>query len=429
MRLLLLMIAFSCALDRSSAADLHPAEIFARESKVVEGDSLELRCIFHTKLRGELHMYLCKNGVGIRMEILLNTQETTFKIPDVKKEDSGNYSCVYSEVKHAANTLTAVGTNSIFIQVKDFMVAPIFVNTLHVVEGTNIDVKCSHFKTKTQKIVHVYLCKNGIGVSMEVAQAEEAIFTLRKVRREDSGNYSCVYSIKKHLPGNVTLTSFNNSVIIQVTESKQDKSSQNTPFLTWIIWITIPVILLCVLGAVSCFYRRRLLPNAKRRTEAAQETEVIYSEAQLVQRNSEPERYMSVRGICETQQTEEVYSKPTRSKAKKKSKSHSRQTEAAQEPEVIYSDPRLVQSYSEPEPCNSEMQHTDTVYSKLTRTGVTRETQQTDMIYSETTHSRSKRKPKSSSPAEMKYASVQYKKKKKQHELSPPEDSVFGEFV
>ncbi|XP_048086864.1 uncharacterized protein LOC125286140 [Alosa alosa] len=207
-------------------------------------------------------------------------------------------------------------------------------------------------------------------------------------------------------------------------ESKQDKSSQNTPLslsLTWIIWITIPVILLCVLGAVSCFYRRRLLPNAKRRTEAAQETEVIYSEAQLVQRNSEPE--------SETQQTDEVYSKPTRSKAKNKPKSHSRQTEAAQEPEVIYSDPRLVQSNSEPKPCNSEMQQTDTVYSKLTRTGVTRETQQTDMIYSETTHSRSKRKPKSSSPAEMEYASVQYKKKKKQHELSPPEDSVFGEFV
>lgn len=52
------------------------------------------------------------------MKIITSLKETAFSFPDVKKEDSGNYSCVYSKVKHAVQTVTAVGQKSIFIQVK-----------------------------------------------------------------------------------------------------------------------------------------------------------------------------------------------------------------------------------------------------------------------------------------------------------------------
>ncbi|XP_062380931.1 uncharacterized protein LOC134069090 [Sardina pilchardus] len=411
-------------------------------------------------------MYLCQNGVIKRLEMLHKSEETTFTFPSVKKADSGNYSCVYSEVKYTPNTATAVGNNSIFIQVKDFMMAQIFVETLNVSEGENMDVICTISKARTQKTLYMYLCKNGTGVDMTVAQAEGTKFTLKQVGGEDSGNYSCVYSIKKHLPGNVTLTSSENSIIIQVTvspDSKQEKSSQNTPSLTlkWIILVTIPVILLCVLGAVPCFYRSRLL--SKRQIEETQVPGVIYSDPRLAQSNSEPEPSNSA-----AQQTDEVFSRPTDTKAKKTPKSHSseseqtdedfsrpthtkakkkrksRSSESQQTDEVYcnlthmseseptdedFSRPRHTKAKKKRKTHSSESQQTDEVYCNLSHMGVTEETQQTDVVYSESTRSRSKRKPKSSSPAEMEYANVRYKEKKKRRELPPPEDSVLGEHV
>ncbi|XP_062380243.1 uncharacterized protein LOC134068576 [Sardina pilchardus] len=204
-------------------------------------------------------MFLCKNGVRIKMETVIAKRECTFQLPNVTKEDSGNYTCVY---KQTSNTVTGVGKNSIFIQVKDFMMAQIFVNTPHVFEGDNVSVKCTNFKAKPQKGPHIYLCKNETGVQMNTAHEGDTSFTPRHVRKEDSGYYSCVYSIKKHLLSKVTLTIFKNSVIIEVKEqgkntSSNHTSSQNTPSQTRIIWVTIPVIFLCIVGALSCFYKRR----------------------------------------------------------------------------------------------------------------------------------------------------------------------------
>ncbi|XP_062381267.1 uncharacterized protein LOC134069325 [Sardina pilchardus] len=182
------------------------------------------------------------------MEILTAERECTFKLPGVKKEDSGNYTCVYSEDKQPVNTVSGVEKNAIFIQVTDFMMAQIFVKTPHVFEGDNVDVKCTHFNVKTPKILHVYLCKDGIGVSVAAAQTEEASFKLRQVSKEDSGNYSCVYSLKKHVTSSVTSTSFKNSVIIQVTVlTDHERASIEMDVHHW--WVNV-IRLLCSVGVV-----------------------------------------------------------------------------------------------------------------------------------------------------------------------------------
>lgn len=93
--------------------------------------------------------------------------------------------------------------------------ARLFVRDSQVLEGSDVDLKCSLLGTKTLKLLNVYLYKNGIGIFMDVAERDEVIFTLRQVRSEDSGNYSCVYSLKKYLPGNLTVTNVS-SVVIQV---------------------------------------------------------------------------------------------------------------------------------------------------------------------------------------------------------------------
>ncbi|KAL2077408.1 hypothetical protein ACEWY4_026912 [Coilia grayii] len=191
-------------------------------------------------------MYLCKNGVGIKMEVLTGPKETVFKLVDVGKNDSGNYSCVYSIPRHSLDDVTGVGEKSIFIHVKDFGQANTFIRNSIVSEGGHVDMKCAAFETKTQKTLKMYLCKNGIGVSIQNEVSSEAHFTLTQVRREDSGNYSCVYSIKKHPTDSVRCTN-EHSVTLQVTENSSTKLTSLIP---------IPVILLCGVGATVMLCRK-----------------------------------------------------------------------------------------------------------------------------------------------------------------------------
>ena len=65
-------------------------------------------------------------------------------------------------------------------------------------------LKCSIFDNiVSSNQLHMYLFKNGVGVMMELlgernGDKDEHIFILRNVSVLDSGNYSCVYSLKKH---------------------------------------------------------------------------------------------------------------------------------------------------------------------------------------------------------------------------------------
>ncbi|KAI4884714.1 hypothetical protein NFI96_030953 [Prochilodus magdalenae] len=63
-----------------------------------------------------IHMYLCKDGGGVMMEPLVDTDEYTFTLRKVTR-DSGSYSCVYSINKYPAKNVTASGQNSVYIHV------------------------------------------------------------------------------------------------------------------------------------------------------------------------------------------------------------------------------------------------------------------------------------------------------------------------
>lgn len=108
-----------------------------------------------------------------------------------------------------------------FIYVSDFGLAHTFVKNRRVYEGDNIDLRCAVFEVSRQKTLHLYLCKNGIGVFMEVTQRMEADFTLRRVRSKESGNYSCVYSIYKYNIGSVRSIN-EDSIIVQVIANRSN---------------------------------------------------------------------------------------------------------------------------------------------------------------------------------------------------------------
>ncbi|XP_063045878.1 uncharacterized protein LOC134439898 [Engraulis encrasicolus] len=109
-----------CDVDLCHQTDFKSADIFSTAPEVLEGGVLQLRCaIFQTtdNHRRELHMYLCKDGVGNRMDIVKGEKETVFKVEGVE-ENTGNYSCVYSIPKHPLPEVNCTSEKSVFILVK-----------------------------------------------------------------------------------------------------------------------------------------------------------------------------------------------------------------------------------------------------------------------------------------------------------------------
>ncbi|KAI4902627.1 hypothetical protein NFI96_008878 [Prochilodus magdalenae] len=111
----------------------------------------------------------------------------------------------------------------------DFQSAKIFANP-HVEVGGNIKLKCHIFDgSKSSDHVYMYLCKNGVGVTMEpLGKRNEHTFILRNISVQDSGNYSCVYSLNKYSLNNVR-ASGQKTVQVQVTElfQRQGQSGQD----------------------------------------------------------------------------------------------------------------------------------------------------------------------------------------------------------
>ena len=66
--------------------------------------------------------------------------------------------------------------------------------------GGDMQLKCVIVdKTESSSQILMYLCKNAVGIRIKALGNEnQHIFILRNVSVLDSGNYSCVYSLKKH---------------------------------------------------------------------------------------------------------------------------------------------------------------------------------------------------------------------------------------
>lgn len=106
---------------------------------------------------------------------------------------------------------------SAFPFVVDFGVGQICIRNPVVSEGGRGEFDCIVLRTEHQKTLFMYLCKDGIGVHTEPVQDNgTAHFTVTQFTKEDSGRYSCVYSVKRHPFTSVRATN-ENAAIIYVT--------------------------------------------------------------------------------------------------------------------------------------------------------------------------------------------------------------------
>ncbi|XP_053478587.1 immunoglobulin superfamily member 1-like [Ictalurus furcatus] len=217
-----LMITTSVSPSEGDSLEIFPAQIFGPSTAKV-GENVALTCLISNiqSSNTDIHMYLCKNGVGERLEILGNKTERTFTLRNISLRDSGTYSCVYSFKRYLTKNVKGSGMNSIHVQVTgnalEIFPAQIFGPSTAKV-GENVALTCSISNIQSSNTKgYMYLCKNGVGERLELlGNKNEHTFTLRNISLLDSGTYSCVYSFIRYLTKNVTGSGMN-SIHVQVT--------------------------------------------------------------------------------------------------------------------------------------------------------------------------------------------------------------------
>ncbi|XP_037396144.1 uncharacterized protein LOC119263739 isoform X1 [Pygocentrus nattereri] len=116
-------------IGRNSASlevsDILPAKITAAKSSLREGEGLTLTCsITGHQSCSEVYVYLCLNGIGNRNRTVncnIKSTTTTFLLKNVKQQQSGNYSCVYSTSNYSLSEVRKTGENSIYVEVHDLI--------------------------------------------------------------------------------------------------------------------------------------------------------------------------------------------------------------------------------------------------------------------------------------------------------------------
>ncbi|XP_036441371.1 uncharacterized protein LOC118818262 [Colossoma macropomum] len=216
---ILLVMTVSVSSAEDDPPVFRPAQILGSKTAKIGGD-IRLKCVIFDSTGSSHHMYLCKNSVGVRLKVLGHSDEHIFILRNVSVLDSGNYTCVYSLNKYVPDDVTASGYNTIHVQVTGVQLVKSAVlrsGRSTVEKGEDIELTCSISESEKPQLLHVYVCKDGLGkISKSLYNQSHSHFSIKNVNLEDSGVYSCVYSATKYNISEVTDTERGNSILIQV---------------------------------------------------------------------------------------------------------------------------------------------------------------------------------------------------------------------
>ncbi|XP_048825456.1 uncharacterized protein LOC125704153 [Brienomyrus brachyistius] len=268
---LLLAYALANMMLTHTTDDIHPAKIFMKQVSTVGGE-VEVICSTYgfRKDPSELvHIYLCKNGIGVRRQLENKYFETKIILKNVAKNDTGNYSCVFSVSEYEPSEVRRKGDNSVFFQViGDFIPANIAVRDESVREGDDVVLRCS---LQGVQMVHssasfAYLSKDGVPVQLQTWDTEknEAKFTINSITKENNGNYSCVLFRSGLLTSTAMKLYGNNTVLLSASAT----FSGSILAITYVGYI---LLLILVFMAGVCRYRVTMKGKSKGGPEREQE--------------------------------------------------------------------------------------------------------------------------------------------------------------
>ncbi|XP_060733408.1 uncharacterized protein LOC132850944 [Tachysurus vachellii] len=240
--LMILVIWFS----QTEGQEIYPAKVYSDKYK----GKLKFTCstfgLKNTPQNNQFYIYLCRNGIAIDMKS--GCRDVTFYIDDNRKDNTGNYSCVFSVHKHNFDQVIQNGINFIFITTNDsFVPAVIALSQTNVITGSDVEFQCTslNLPDRIQKgNVYAVLYKNSTVIQMTIwdMTKNKARFTLKEVSIQDAGTYiCCLMSEPFHFPKNVHGV---NEVILHVTDYIKE-----TLIITGGV-VSLLLIILC-LGLVS----------------------------------------------------------------------------------------------------------------------------------------------------------------------------------
>ncbi|KAK2848347.1 hypothetical protein Q7C36_010029 [Tachysurus vachellii] len=214
--LMILVIWFS----QTEGQEIYPAKVYSDKYK----GKLKFTCstfgLKNTPQNNQFYIYLCRNGIAIDMKS--GCRDVTFYIDDNRKDNTGNYSCVFSVHKHNFDQVIQNGINFIFITTNDsFVPAVIALSQTNVITGSDVEFQCTslNLPDRIQKgNVYAVLYKNSTVIQMTIwdMTKNKARFTLKEVSIQDAGTYiCCLMSEPFHFPKNVHGV---NEVILHVTD-------------------------------------------------------------------------------------------------------------------------------------------------------------------------------------------------------------------
>ncbi|XP_018618822.2 uncharacterized protein LOC108940902 [Scleropages formosus] len=144
-------------------------------------------------------------------------------IQNIKKEDAGNYSCVFSDNEYEPTEVKGVGDNYVLLQVfDDYLPGNLALGNNPARKGEDAELKCtvSDPQSLDRESPTVYAClyKDGVGVQIQLWDREklQATFTIPRVSKESNGNYSCALFDQKILSRTLMELQGNNTVLLQV---------------------------------------------------------------------------------------------------------------------------------------------------------------------------------------------------------------------
>ncbi|KAK9958468.1 hypothetical protein ABG768_010584 [Culter alburnus] len=210
---------------QSQGHEIKKARIFSENTEVPEGGKLEVICSTFGFTKAEtkaVYVYLSKDGKAIDMKTGPTRQDITFKKERIEMDISGNYSCVFSEEQLEITKVMGYGHNYIFINVIESMMnSQIHLLKSEVAVGSDAEFNCTTSsptnKNLSNNMILAFLIKNEKPIKVNIWDTEEMMttFTLREVRMEDAGTYSCAILLNI-LPYHGMRLDRNNKVNLQI---------------------------------------------------------------------------------------------------------------------------------------------------------------------------------------------------------------------
>ncbi|XP_048025168.1 uncharacterized protein LOC125254555 [Megalobrama amblycephala] len=194
-------------------------------------------------------------------------RDITFKKARIEMDNSGNYSCVFSEEELEISKVVGYGHNYIFINViESLMNSQIHLLKSEVAVGSDAEFNCttSSPTNLSNNMILAFLIKNEKPIKVNIWDTEEMMtaFTLREVRMEDAGTYSCAILLNI-LPYHGMRLDRNNKVNLQIVVASYSSFDK---IIIVIMCSTIVLLLSLFLGIWAVIRKRGCLGFHKERS-------------------------------------------------------------------------------------------------------------------------------------------------------------------